>query len=232
MLTVDFARLPIEPGQQVLDLGCGFGRHAFEAYRRGADVVAVDRSAAELTQVESLFAAMAAQGEAPSGSLARTVRADLLALPFADASFDVVIAAEVLEHIPDDRRAVAEIARVVRPGGRVAVTVPRWWPERVCWALSRSYHEVDGGHVRIYRGDEIDRRLDEAGLTVVATHHAHALHAPYWWLNAAFGRDSLPARLYHRLLVWDIVSRPVLTRAAEQTLNPVLGKSLVVYAVA
>jgi hypothetical protein len=91
---------------------------------------------------------------------------------------------------------------------------------------------VDGGHVRIYRGDEIARRLDEAGLTVTATHHAHALHAPYWWLNAALGRDSLPARLYHRLLVWDIVSRPMLTRAAEQTLNPVLGKSLVVYAVA
>jgi SAM-dependent methyltransferase len=232
VLTVDFARFPIEPGQQVLDLGCGFGRHAFEAYRRGAGVVAVDRSADELRQVEALFAAMAAQGEAPSGSLARTVRADLLALPFADASFDVVIAAEVLEHIPDDRRAVAEIARVVRPGGRVAVTVPRWWPERVCWALSRSYHEVDGGHVRIYRGDEIARRLGEAGLTVTDTHHAHALHAPYWWLNAALGRDSLPSRLYHRLLVWDIVSRPVLTRAAEHTLNPVLGKSLVVYAAA
>jgi SAM-dependent methyltransferase len=232
VLTVDFARFPIEAGQQVLDLGCGFGRHAFEAYRRGADVVAVDRSADELVQVEALFAAMAAQGEAPGGSLARTVRADLLELPFADASFDVVIASEVLEHIPDDRRAVAEIARVVRPGGRVAITVPRWWPERVCWALSRSYHEVDGGHVRIYRGDELAGRLHDAGLTVTETHHAHALHAPYWWLNAALGRESLPSRLYHRLLAWDIVSRPALTRAAEQTLNPVLGKSLVIYAVA
>ena len=231
MLTVDFAKFPVEPGQSVLDLGCGFGRHAFEVYRRGADVVAVDRSAAEVEQVQAWFAAMAAEGEAPAEARARAVRGDLLALPFDDASFDVVIASEVLEHIPDDAQALAEVARVVRPGGRVAVTVPRWWPERVCWALSRSYHDVDGGHVRIYRGDEIARRLQEAGLTVTATHHAHALHSPYWWLNCALGRDSLPSRLYHRLLAWDIVDKPLLTRAAEQTLNPVLGKSLVLYAV-
>jgi SAM-dependent methyltransferase len=232
VLTVDFARFPIDAGDRVLDLGCGFGRHAFEAYRRGAHVVAVDRSAAEVDQVKVWFAAMAAESEAPPASRAQAVRADLLALPFPDSSFDVVIASEVLEHIPDDHRAIAEIARVVRPGGRVAVTVPRWWPERVCWALSRDYHEVEGGHVRIYRGHEIARRLRAAGLTVTATHHAHALHAPYWWLNSAFGRDRLPSRLYHRLLVWDIVARPRLTRMAEQALNPVLGKSLVVYAVA
>jgi SAM-dependent methyltransferase len=230
MLTVDFDRFPIRPHEQVLDLGCGFGRHAFEVYRRGANVVAVDRSAQELEQVSGLFRAMAASGEAPSDVVARTVRADLLALPFPDASFDAVIASEVLEHIPSDIGALAEIARVVRPGGRVAVTVPRWWPERVCWALSREYHDVEGGHVRIYRGDVLEQRLSGAGLVVTGSHHAHALHAPYWWLNCALGRESGPSRLYHRLLVWDIVKRPWLTRTAEQALNPVLGKSLVVYA--
>ena len=232
MLTVDFDRFPINPGEQVLDLGCGFGRHAFEAYRRGADVVAVDRSADELQQVTTLFRAMEAAGEVPGGRVARAVRADLLSLPFPDASFDVVMASEVLEHIPADEQAIAEIARVVRPGGRVAVTVPRWWPERICWALSSSYHEVEGGHVRIYRGDELSGRLEAAGLTVTGSHHAHALHAPYWWLNCALGQQSVPSRLYHRLLVWDIVSRPAITRGAEQLLNPLLGKSLVVYATA
>ena len=230
MLTVDFARFPINPGEHVLDLGCGFGRHAFEAYRRGAHVVAVDRSAEEVEQVTAMFRAMAQAGEAPSSTLARAVRADLLSLPFPDASFDVVMASEVLEHIPADEMAMAEIARVVRPGGRVAVTVPRYWPERVCWALSQDYHDVAGGHVRIYRGDVLAERLSRAGLVPSGTHHAHALHAPYWWLNCAFGRQSPPARLYHRLLVWDIVRRPWLTRGAERALNPVLGKSLVVYA--
>jgi len=230
MLTVDFARFPISVGDRVLDLGCGFGRHAFEAARRGADVVAVDRSAEELASVNGLFAAMRAAGEVPAGSLTRAVRADLLALPFPDDYFDVVMASEVLEHIPDDRRALAEIARVVRPGGRVAVTVPRWWPERICWALSTAYHEVDGGHVRIYRGDELAERLTGVGLSVTGSHHAHALHAPYWWLNCALGQGSVPSRLYHRLLVWDIMRRPLLTRITEQALNPVLGKSLVMYA--
>jgi SAM-dependent methyltransferase len=230
VLTVDFARFPIEAGERVLDLGCGFGRHAFEAYRRGAHVVAVDRNAEEVAQVTSMFRAMQAAGEAPAGLTAESVRADLLALPFPDASFDVVMASEVLEHIPADDRAMAEIARVVRPGGRVAVTVPRYWPERVCWALSRDYHEVAGGHVRIYRGDVLAERLSRAGLVPSGSHHAHALHSAYWWLNCALGRESLPSRAYHRVLVWDIMKKPWLTRVTEQALNPVLGKSLVIYA--
>ena len=230
MLTVDFNRFPIHPGEQVLDLGCGFGRHAFEAYRRGAHVVAVDRSADEVAQVTSMFRAMAAEGEAPAGTIGRAVRADLLSLPFPDASFDVVMASEVLEHIPADEIAMAEIARVVRPGGRVAVTVPRFWPERVCWALSDEYHDVAGGHVRIYRGDVLAERLQRAGLTPTGSHHAHALHSPYWWLNCALGKESLPSRAYHRVLVWDIMRKPLVTRAAEWALNPVLGKSLVMYA--
>jgi SAM-dependent methyltransferase len=230
VLTVDFARLPIAPGDRVLDLGCGFGRHAFEAFRRGAHVVAVDRSADEVAEVTKMFHAMVAAGEASPSQVAHAVRGDLTALPFPDGSFDLVIASEVLEHIPDDARAIGEIARVVRPGGRVAVTVPRWWPEKVCWSLSESYRTEPGGHVRIYTADGLADRLADAGLSVAGRHHAHALHSPYWWINCAIGRESLPARTYHRMLVWDIVKRPWLTRTLERTLNPVLGKSLVLYA--
>jgi SAM-dependent methyltransferase len=229
VLTVDFEKFPIEPGDRVLDLGCGAGRHAFEVYRRGGNVVAFDHDAGELNDVGAMFRAMDAAGEPPAGATARAVRGDVLALPFPDGSFDKVIAAEVLEHIPDDATAMAEIARVVRPGGRIAVTVPRWWPERICWALSREYHDVPGGHVRIYRGDELTDRLSAAGLTPRGGHHAHALHAPYWWLNCAFGQQSVPSKAWHQVLVWDIVKRPWLTRTAESLLNPVLGKSLVVY---
>jgi SAM-dependent methyltransferase len=230
VLTVDFGQFPINAGDRVLDLGCGFGRHAFEAYRRGAHVVAVDRSAEEVASVTSMFRAMAAAGEADATLTTSAVRADLLSLPFPDASFDVVMASEVLEHIPADDVAIGEIARVAKPGGRVAVTVPRYWPERVCWALSREYHDVAGGHVRIYRGDQLEQRLRDAGLEPTGSHHAHALHAPYWWLNCALGKESLPSRAYHQILVWDIMRRPWITRVTEQALNPVLGKSLVVYA--
>ena len=59
---------------------------------------------------------------------------------------------------------MAEIARVLRPGGTVAVTVPAWLPERICWALSREYHEVPGGHVRIFTRAELTAKLAAAGL--------------------------------------------------------------------
>jgi SAM-dependent methyltransferase len=229
MLTVDFDRLGLRAGDRVLDMGCGAGRHAFEMYRRGGDVVAFDQDGDELAGVLEIFAAMKQAGEVPDGAEADIKQGDALQLPFVDAEFDRVVAAEVLEHIPDDQAAMAEIARVVRPGGRIAVTVPRWWPEKICWALSRSYHEVPGGHVRIYRGDELTGRLGAAGLTPRGGHHAHALHAPYWWLNCAFGQQSLPSKAWHQMLVWDIVKRPWLTRSAESLLNPLLGKSLVVY---
>ena len=136
MLTVDLDRLGVAPGDRVLDMGCGGGRHAFALYRRGADVTALDLDAAELKDVAAMFAAMQEAGEVPAGASARTVRGSAYDLPFADGSFDAVIAAEVLEHLPQDSDAMRELFRVVKPGGAVAVTVPRWGPELVCWALS------------------------------------------------------------------------------------------------
>ena len=232
MLTVDFDRFPVARGDRVLDMGCGGGRHAFALYRMGADVTALDRSASDLVDVEQMFAAMRAEGEVPAGARARTVRGDAYALPFEDEAFDRVIAAEILEHLPQDEDAMAELYRVLRPGGLLAVTVPRWGPEKVCWALSDAYHEVEGGHVRIYRGDELTGRLTRAGLEPLGTGHTHALHAPYWWLKCAVGVDDGDhplVRAYHRFLVWDMMSRPWLTRTLERALDPVIGKSLVVY---
>jgi SAM-dependent methyltransferase len=232
MLTVDFDRLGLRAGERVLDMGCGAGRHAFEMYRRGADVVAFDQDGDELAGVLELFAAMREAGEVPSGAEADIKQGDALSLPFADGEFDRVVAAEVLEHVPDDGTAIAELARVLRPGGTLAVTVPRWLPEKICWALSREYHEVEGGHVRIYTGDGLVGKLQDAGLVLAGRDHAHGLHAPYWWIKCAVGVDNDRHPLvtaYHRLLVWDIMKRPRVTRLAERALNPLIGKSLVVY---
>lgn len=233
MLTVDFSRFPLAPGDRVLDLGCGAGRHAFECYRRGAQVVALDQNGEEIREVAKWFAAMEEAGEAPAGASATAMEGDALNLPFPDDSFDVVIISEVMEHIPDDKGVLAEMVRVLRPGGRIAVTVPRYGPEKVCWTLSDAYHEVEGGHIRIYRGDELLGKMREAGLEPYGTHHAHGLHSPYWWLKCAFGVDNdkaLPVQAYHKLLVWDIMKKPLATRLAERALNPVIGKSFVVYA--
>jgi SAM-dependent methyltransferase len=229
---VDFDRLGLRAGARLLDLGSGPGRHAFEAFRRGAHVVCADLLHDDLRGALATLTAMADAGEAPSGGSFGAVRADALALPFATASFDHVVVSEVLEHIPADEAAIAEVARVLRPGGTAAVSVPRWFPERVCWALSRPYHDRPGGHCRIYRSRELRVRLDAAGLRVTGTDHVHALHAPYWWLRCLVGPDddrAWPVRQYHRFLVWDIVRRPRLVRLTERVLDPLLGKSLVIY---
>lgn len=233
MLTVRYEQLGLRPGDRLLDLGAGNGRHAFEAVRRGARVTALDADLGEVRDAAGMLSAVAHDGTAAvTGGEGAAVAADALALPFPEAAFDRVIAAEVLEHIPDDRRALLELARVLRPGGTMAVTVPRWFPELVNWVISDEYHLTPGGHVRIYRRSVLSERLAAAGLERYGSHHAHALHSPYWWLRAAVGvgNDTHPAvRAYHRLLVWDITAGTAWTRVPERLLNPVLGKSVVIY---
>ena len=232
MLTVDFDRLGIHSGTRVLDLGCGRGRHALEALRRGAVVIAADLDDEALAEVAVMAAAMAEAGEVTPGGSLGVRHADALYLPFENSAFDVVIVSEVLEHIPNDGAAIAEVHRVLRRGGLAAITVPRNLPERVCWALSTEYHSNPGGHVRIYRGAELLGRLCGVGLVPRGRDHAHALHSPYWWLRCAVGvgrDDAVLPSLYHRFLVWEMVRRPAWTRLVERGLNPLVGKSLVLY---
>jgi SAM-dependent methyltransferase len=232
VLTVDFDRLGARDGSRILDMGCGGGRHAYEAWRRGGTVVALDLDEQELKGVHYVVGQMLDAGELPNGAVGGPVKGSALSLPFPDATFDCVITSEVLEHIWDDRGAIAELVRVLRPGGRMAVTVPTRWPERVSWAINPEYHDRPGGHVRIYRQHELELRLEEAGLLMRGSHHAHALHSPYWWLKCAVGVDngeSPLVRRYHDLLAWQITTGPAWLGRIERTLNPVLGKSLVVY---
>jgi SAM-dependent methyltransferase len=232
MLTVDFDRLGIGPSVKVIDVGCGAGRHAFEAYRRGAEVVAFDRDASELRSVDTILHAMAETAEAPAAAAAKVVLGDALSLPCADETFDCVIASEILEHIPQDDAAIAELIRVLKVGGTLAVSVPRWLPERLCWLLSDEYHSNEGGHVRIYRASELRDKIIGGGMELTHVHHAHALHSPFWWLKCAVGVSNAehPAvAAYHKLLVWDLMRRPKVTQLTEALLNPVVGKSVAMY---
>jgi SAM-dependent methyltransferase len=232
VLTIDFDRLGIRPSTRVIDVGCGAGRHAFEAYRRGADVVAFDRDASELRGVETILRAMAQTGEAPASASAKAVVGDALQLPYPDETFDCVIASEILEHVPEDDAAIAELIRVLKVGGTLAVSVPRWLPEQVCWLLSEEYHSNEGGHVRIYRASELRDKITCGGMELTHTHHAHALHSPFWWLKCAVGvsnADHPAVTAYHKLLVWDLMRRPKITQLAESVLNPLVGKSVAMY---
>jgi SAM-dependent methyltransferase len=246
MLTVDFDRLGLRPGDRVIDMGCGAGRHEFEKYRRGAVVVAFDQDADQLAGVLELFGAMKEAGEVPEGAAADIKEGDALALPFADGEFDRVVASEVLEHIHEDVAAIRELIRVLRPGGTMAITVPRWLPEVVNWRLSPEYHNADGGHIRIYTDHELIDKVTKGGrpndgspgdaMVFEGKGYAHGLHTPYWWLKCAVGvndENNPLVKAFHQVLVWDIMQQPRVlgraTRLADRVLNPVIGKSLVLY---
>ena len=235
MLTIKFDLLDLKPGDTFLDAGTGFGRHAFEAARRGARVVALDYAEHEVAITRATFAAMYEAGELDPQSFTGVVRGDATCLPFNDATFDCIVTSEVLEHIDDDTSALREIVRVLRPGGRLAATVPSWFPEKINWALSDEYHApfVKGGHLRIYRSSELRSKITAAGLVFRDSHKAHGLHSPYWWLRCAVGpqrEDNKAVSLYKKFLEWDIVAAPPITRALDRALSPLIGKSLVVYA--
>ncbi len=232
MLTVDFDQLGVGAGTRMIDVGCGAGRHTFEGFRRGADVVGFDQSAPDLNDVDEILQAMKKQGEAPAWAKGEVVKGDALDLPYGENTFDCVIASEILEHVPQDDQAISELVRVLKPGGALAITVPRWLPERICWALSDEYHANEGGHIRIYRADALRDKILAYGLRLTHTHHAHALHAPYWWLKCLVGKQKAthPAvSAYHKMLVWDMMSQPWITRTAESALNPIIGKSVALY---
>lgn len=234
MLTIRFDRLGVRAGDLVLDAGAGFGRHAFELARLGANVVALDYAADEVIATRGTFGAMVEAGEIPVERYVAALQGDATRLPFDDGSFDRVITSEVLEHIQDDVAAISELVRVLRPGGTFACTVPTWFPEKINWMLSDEYHAPKsvGGHVRIYTETELRAKLRTAGLDVAGSHHAHALHSPYWWLKCAVGprRDDHPlVQRYRRLLEWEITEQPAALKVVERVLAPALGKSLIVY---
>jgi SAM-dependent methyltransferase len=199
--------------------------------------VSCDLGVNELQRVREMVAAMDQDGEMPDGVAFIAVNGDATALPFPDASFERVIASEVVEHIPNDERAFSELARVLKPGGTLAVTVPAWLAERICWALSDDYPapRAVGGHVRIYSRASLRDRLRHSQLEPAGAHHAHALHSPYWWLRCAVGlRRPIEANrlvdAYHRLLVWEIEKQPRSMKVVDRVLNPIIGKSIVIYA--
>ena len=240
MLTMRFEHLGLRPGAKVLDVGCGGGRHIRQTrLLPGIDAIGLDLGWKEVRGSRDMLRELDGYppqigGTVPGAGEWMVMRGSVYALPFADTSFDCVIISEVLEHLHEDARALREMLRVLKPGGVLAASVPREGPEALCWALSKRYRNTPGGHVRIYRRKRLRRMLSEHGVRIYASHFAHGLHSPYWWLKCALGVDDddiSVVKLYHRLLVWDMMRRPLFTRSLEALLQPLVGKSVVFYGI-
>lgn len=119
-------------GERVLDVACGTGNAALLAGARGADVVAVD--------LAERLVVVARERAAGAGIRAEFIVGDAHALPLADASFDIVLSVFGLTVAADPAKAIGEVARVLRPGGRAFVTA--WLPSGPMHAMLRAFGRV------------------------------------------------------------------------------------------
>lgn len=168
------------PGPEVLDAGAGQGTLSAKLAELGFEVTSTDVSPVAVARLL----------ERGSG---QALEADVTSLPFGNASFDAAVLGEVLEHIEDDRRALGELARVLRPGGVLALSVP---------ANPRLYGSSDvwAGHVRRYTRPALIEACTGAGFTV----------------KSCLGWGFPVSRLYHRYIYERYLDRRGPTQPARR----------------
>jgi len=229
--TVDLDLLGLRDGDRLLDVGCGTGRHVINACRRRCVVIGLDRDLWELQALKFLGFCLGTEGKLHAR--AGVAQADALHLPFAAAAFDRIICTEVFEHVPDDNALLTELARVLQPGGSIAVSVPDALSEWLVWRAASVHRVSPGEHVRLYRRGQMERLLQSHGFDVYARRYRHSLEAPYWllWMGAKDGgvRRRLSAAWKDFLGERAAAGSHVLARV-ESIGDSVLPKSAVFYA--
>ncbi|MEX0751079.1 MAG: class I SAM-dependent methyltransferase [Dehalococcoidia bacterium] len=231
IVNVDFRRhFPLEAGDRVLDLGCGNGRHTLEAARHGGHVIGVDISREDLHAAKFMYDDLKSKGLAKGR--ADFIVGDAQNLPFKDGTFNKSLCTETFEHVPDDRRSIAEFLRVTSPGSQVVVSVPAYWPERAYWSLSWEYWHSPGGHVRWYRPGQMRAILEEHGMTVEFQRRRHASQSLYWFLRCIHGlpnENFPPVRLTWKLINEHHNRRIKMLEYIETVASLVIGKDLILY---
>ena len=211
-------------------MGCGEGRHSIGALlETSANVIGLDLSIRDLEIAKSRLNDF---NLSDISTFCTFGVGNINDIPLESDSLDAVMCSEVLEHVESPEQSIQELVRVLKPGGVMALSVPRYLPELICWKLSKEYSETPGGHVRIFKHKQLKDLAVNRGLEYQSFHWAHGLHSPYWWLQCLFWttkETSSLVRLYHKLLVWDLMKKPLLTKILEAILQPLIGKSLVMY---
>lgn len=185
ILTIDFDLLRIKPGDRILDLGSGEGRHTHHLSYIGHRVLSIDLDLGELRKNRERWLEL--RGDSETMGHADFMRADGDRLPFPDDTFDHIVCTEVVEHVPDPAVTMAELHRILKPGGNLAVSTPAMLPEMACWKLSWEYWHAPGGHVRIFKPGALGQLVREADFKLFSLRHKHALHSIWWVLRCAFG---------------------------------------------
>jgi 2-polyprenyl-3-methyl-5-hydroxy-6-metoxy-1,4-benzoquinol methylase len=190
-------------GEQILEIGCGSGAYTRKLVERGAEVTATEVAPGPLAQARRNLGPLAAEADL------RIEDAQHLSLP--DARFDKVLLSEVIEHVPEPDRTIAEAARVLRPGGLLVVSTPsRFSPMNLAYGLKRRVrrygfnehlHELTPGSFR---------RLVEAHLNVEGVEFANFV-LPYP-SDELYLRLGSPGLRLLRSVEQGLASMPVLKR--------------------
>jgi SAM-dependent methyltransferase len=142
----------VASGVDVLEIGTGTGGMLHALLQRGVRARGVEINEALIAESRKWF------GELP------VQRVDGVRLPFADASFDVVLSFDVFEHIPDSDAHLREVARVLRPGGRYLVQTPSKWPNTVFETIRwKSFTRWRADHCALHTPGQLRRRLEAHG---------------------------------------------------------------------
>ena len=166
---------------RVLDIGCGTGFNLQQLNANG------------LTDATGLDVAPEAIAYCRDRGFRRLVRGDGARLPFRGASFDIVLALDLIEHISDDRAALAEVARVLRPGGTIILFTPAF---KFLW----SGQDEVSHHFRRYTSAELGRKLAGAGFAIEKLTYANTLLFPLVWMGRSvlrFSRSPAPENELH-----------------------------------
>jgi SAM-dependent methyltransferase len=156
-------------GERVLDVGCGAGRFVAALQAAGADPVGVELAEAALER---------ARANAPGADL--RLLADDGSIPLGHASVDLVWCSEVLEHVADTAHLLLEVRRVLRPGGRLLVTVPyhgRLQAAMIALTRFEAHFDPLGQHLRFYTRRSLAETLRHAGFEDVRVRARHGLTA-------------------------------------------------------
>ena len=230
MLTFDFNRININPGGTMLDLGCGEGRHIFGVMEKFPDLKCIGLD----PHIESLDKAFEGLKflESISNTKTNFLSGSAYSLPFSDDSFDLVVCSEVLEHLHDYKDAIKEINRVLKPGGQFLASVPAEFPEKICWLLSEAYQNQPGGHLRIFKKNELIKEIAEHNFTFESSQRFHSIHSAYWWLRCLFWKSqesNIIIKGYKKILERHILKKPFFLDSLDKIFNPILGKSIAFY---
>ena len=230
MLTFDFNRININPEGTMLDLGCGEGRHIFGVMEKFPDLKCIGLD----PHIESLDKAFEGLKFLESISNTKTsfLSGSAYSLPFCDDSFDLVVCSEVLEHLHDYKDAIKEINRVLKPGGQFLASVPAEFPEKICWFLSEAYQNQPGGHLRIFKKNELIKEIAEHNFSFESSQRFHSIHSAYWWLRCLFWKSqesNIIIKGYKKILERHVLKKPFFLDSIDKFFNPILGKSIAFY---